>query len=92
MGHVDEFNNNNFEKQELIVPARTHEVTITRYGQVVWSGTVPVGANQRVIINISNSRQRTTDWSRGAKLSSMPRFKAGLASASVVIAPVTNIN
>jgi hypothetical protein len=42
-----------------------------------------------VIVNISNNKQRTKDWPRGEELGSMPRFKAGLASASVVIAPVS---
>jgi hypothetical protein len=62
---------------------------VTRNGQTVWSGAVPVAANQRVIINIMNGKIRTTDWPRGEELGEMPRFKAGLASASVVIAPVS---
>lgn len=89
VGHVDEFNQNILWKQELIVPVRTHDVTVTRNGQTVWSGAVPVAANQRVIINIMNGKIRTTDWPRGEELGEMPRFKAGLASASVVIAPVS---
>src|SRR4029077_18683174 len=67
----------------------THDVTVTRNGQVVWTGAVPVAANQRVIINIQNGQQRTKDWPRGGELGPMPRFKAGLMSASVVIAPVS---
>src|SRR6266481_403715 len=89
VGHVDEFNHNIWWKQELIVPVRTHDVTITRNGQEVWSGAVPVAANQRVIINLGNGTTRTTDWPRGEGLGEMARFKAGLASASVVIAPVS---
>ena len=89
VGHVDEFNNNIIWKQELIVPVRTHDVTVTRNGNVVWSGAVPVAANQRVIINIGNGKMRDKDWPRGAELGEMPRFKAGMASASVVIAPVS---
>jgi flagellar motor protein MotB len=89
VGHVDEFNHNILWKQELIVPVHTHNVTVTRNGQTVWSGAVPVAANQRVIININNGKIRTTDWHRGGKLGEMPRFKAGLASASVVVAPVS---
>jgi flagellar motor protein MotB len=89
VGHVDEFNQNILWKQELIVPVRTHDVTVTRNGQTVWSGAVPVAANQRVIIHINNGKIRTTDWPRGGELGEMPRFKAGLASASVVIAPVS---
>jgi flagellar motor protein MotB len=89
VGNVDEFNNNIWWKQELIVPVRTHDVTVTRNGREVWSGAVPVAANQRVIINIGNATTRTTDWPRGEGLGEMARFKAGLASASVVIAPVS---
>lgn len=89
VGHVDEFNQDILWKQELIVPVRTHDVTVTRNGQTVWSGSVPVAANQRVIINIANGKIRTTDWPRGGELGEMSRFKAGLASASVVIAPVS---
>lgn len=89
VGHVDEFNQDILWKQELIVPVRTHDVTVTRNGQTVWSGSVPVGANQRVIINIASGKIRTTDWPRGGELGEMSRFKAGLASASVVIAPVS---
>jgi flagellar motor protein MotB len=89
VGHVDEFNQDIWWKQELIVPVRTHDITVTRNGQTVWSGAVPVGANQRVIINIGNGKIRTTDWPRGGELGEMSRFKAGLASASVVVAPVS---
>jgi len=89
VGHLDEFNHDIGWKQELIVPPGSHEVTVTRNGKVVWSGTVPVVSNQRVIVYINNGRQRTTDWPRGAKLAAMPRFHAGYASASVVIAPVS---
>jgi flagellar motor protein MotB len=89
VGHVDEFNQDIWWKQELIVPVRTHDITVTRNGQTVWTGSVPVGANQRVIINIGNGKIRTTDWPRGGELGEMSRFKAGLASASVVIAPVS---
>lgn len=89
VGHVDEFNHNIWWKQELIVPPGTHEVTVTRYGQVTWSGKLTVAANQRVIVDISNDKQKVKDWPRGAQLGTMNRFKAGAASASVVIAPVS---
>ena len=89
VGHVDEFNQDIWWKQELIVPPGTHQVTITRHGDVVWSGSVPIVANQRVLINLGRDTQRTTDWPRGAELDTMPRFSAGLVSTSVVIAPVS---
>lgn len=88
VGHVDEFNNNTWAKQELIVPPGSHEVTVTRHGRVIWSGTVPVEANKRVIVHINNGKQQTKDWPRGAELGMMHRFVAKTASATIVIAPV----
>jgi len=90
VGHVDEFNNEIISHQELIVPPGTHELMITRYGKELWSGSVTVGADQRVILNISNGKQVTKAWPRGSsKLSAaVPRFHAGIASATVVVAPV----
>ncbi|MBZ5526790.1 MAG: OmpA family protein [Acidobacteriia bacterium] len=90
VGHVDEFNNELFLHQELIVPPGNHLVTITRHGTEIWSGKLSVPENQRVIVDISNGRIRTKDWSRGKHLDSLHRFKAGIASATVVIAPVSS--
>jgi flagellar motor protein MotB len=89
VGHVDEFNNDIGWKQELIVPPGSHEVTVTRRNRVIWSGTVPVEPNKRVIVTISHGKQKTKDWPRGAELQAMHRFTAGVASASIVIAPVS---
>jgi hypothetical protein len=91
VGHVDEFNNDIIEHQELVVPPGRHEVTVTRYGKELWSGVVTVGANQRVIVDISNGKQVTKDWPRGShQLSAgVQRFKAGVASATIAVAPVS---
>jgi hypothetical protein len=91
VGHVDEFNHDILLHQELIVPPGTHQVTVTRYGKDIWSGPVTVAANQRVIVNISNGKQKIKDWPRGtSQLSaSIPRFYAGIASATITIAPVS---
>jgi outer membrane protein OmpA-like peptidoglycan-associated protein len=56
----------------------------------VWSGTISVAANQRVIVNISNGSQKVKDWPRGNELKSLHRFSAGTASATVAIAPVSS--
>ena len=89
VGHVDEFNHNIHWHQELIVPPGEHLVTVTREGKEVWSGTVPVAADQRVIVTISNGKRKVKDWPRGTELGAVSRFKAGVASATVVVAPVT---
>jgi outer membrane protein OmpA-like peptidoglycan-associated protein len=91
VGHVDEFNNNIVRHQELIVPPGRHELYVTRFGKELWSGVVTVGADQRVIVDISNGRQVTKDWPRGTKelTGGVQRFRAGTASATVAIAPVS---
>jgi OmpA family protein/PEGA domain-containing protein len=90
VGHVDEYNNELFAHQELIVPPGNHLLTITRHGKETWSGVVAVGENQRVIVDISNGNIRTKDWPRGKELGSVRRFKAGILSATTVIAPVSS--
>jgi hypothetical protein len=91
VGHVDEFNNDIIRHQELVVPPGRHELTVTRYGKELWAGVVTVGANQRVIVDISNGKQVTKDWPRGShELSAgVQRFKAGVVSATIAVAPVS---
>jgi len=90
VGHVDEFNNDIGWHQELVVPPGNHQVTVTRRGNEVWSGTISVAANQRVIVDISNGKQKVKDWQGGGKLHALPRFTAGMASARVTVAPVSS--
>jgi len=90
VGHIDEFNNNIGWHQELVVPPGSHRVTVTRRGQEVWSGTISVAANQRVIVNISNGSQKIKDWPQGNELKSLHRFTAGTASTTVAVAPVSS--
>jgi outer membrane protein OmpA-like peptidoglycan-associated protein len=89
VGHIDEMNNNIGWHQELIVPVGNHIVTVTRRGQHVWSDTVSVAANRRVIIDISSGKRKTKEWAAGAQLKALPRFTAGIASARIVVAPVS---
>jgi len=89
VGHVDMFNNANLWHQQLIVPAGKHHVTImTRDGEL-WAGDIEVPANKRVILNAQKGTTTVKDWSEGANHAPMSRFAAGIASASVVVAPVT---
>jgi len=91
VGHVDELNHDIVLHQELVVPPGTHEVTVTRYGKELWSGSVTVAADQRVILDISNGKQVTKAWPRGSGElgAAVPRFHAGTASATVAVAPVS---
>jgi len=90
VGHIDEFNHNIGWHQELVVPPGSHRVTVTRRGQEVWSGTISVAANQRVIVNISNGSQKIKDWPQGNELKSLRRFTAGTASTTVAVAAVSS--
>jgi len=93
VGHVDEFNHNIIWHQELVVPPGTHQVTVTRDGKELWSGALTVAADQRVIVDISNGKEKIKAWPRGSATNGLPasaaRFKAGIASATVVVAPVS---
>ena len=89
VGHSDEFNNELMMKQELIVPPSKHLLTILSGDKEVWSGTVEVPANQRVVIDIPKGVRKTVPWSRGEQLKSLPHFKAGVASAAVAVAKPT---
>jgi hypothetical protein len=94
VGHVDEFNNGgewfNCCTQQLVVPAGTHEVTVVDlHAKELWSGSVSVPANQRVIVYVPSGKQKITPWPEGAAMTSSPRFTAGSASASIAIASVS---
>src|SRR5271167_4759572 len=94
VGHVDEMNNGGewFAccTRQLVVPAGTHQVTVTDvHAKELWSGSVTVPANQRVILYVPSGKQKVKPWPTGAAINSLPRFTAGIASASIAIAPVT---
>lgn len=89
VGHGDEFNHEWWWKQELIVPPGTHQLTIVRQGNELWSGAVDVPVNQRVVVDIPKGVRKTVSWPRGEKVDSVARFKAGSASATVAVAKPT---
>src|SRR5262249_56443376 len=83
VGHGDEFNNEFWFKQELVVPPGTYQVTIKSKDKDVWSGRVSVAANQRVVVDAHKGVRKSVPWKRGEKLGTIPRFKVGTASATV---------
>ncbi len=90
VGHGDESNTDFlWWKQELVVPPGRYEVSIQSGDKDVWSGPVDVPANQRVVLDASKGVRKTVPWSRGEKLGTAPRFKAGVASATVAVAKPT---
>ncbi|MCL5004999.1 MAG: OmpA family protein [Acidobacteria bacterium] len=90
VGHVDEFDNNFLFKQQLIVPPGTYQMDITWWGNEIWAGPVTVKPDERVIVHVNKNGATTTKpWPKGAKLTSLPRFKAGINTTTVAVAPVT---
>jgi outer membrane protein OmpA-like peptidoglycan-associated protein len=89
VGHVDEFNHEWWWHQELVVPPGTHQLTVLSGDKEAWSGPVTVEANKRVVIDIPKGVRKTVAWPRGEQLKSLPRFKAGTASATVAVAKPT---
>jgi len=90
VGHVDEFDWNWIWHQRLLVHPGTYQVTVTREGNTIWSGPVNVKAGQQVTVYLNrNGKMKTKEWARGEKMGPQPRFHAGIASATVPVAPVT---
>src|SRR6201993_4692282 len=92
VGHGDEFNHGGAFLpcciQQLVVPAGTHTLTLVYKDWTLWSGTVTVNANERVLLNAHNGSQRVKPWTKGGSIPSLPRFTAGTASATVAVASV----
>ena len=89
VGHGDEFDNSWVWKQELVVPPGTYQVTVKQEDKELWSGSVDVPANKRVVVDIPKGVRKTVDWTRGEKLKSIPRFTVGTASATIAVAKPT---
>jgi len=89
VGYVDEFDWNWLWHQRLLVHPGTYQIDVTRNGQSVWSGQVNVEAGKQVSINLHGGTTKTKNWKQGNTLGAQPRFKAGMASSTVAVAPVT---
>jgi hypothetical protein len=90
VGHVDEFDWDWIWHQRLLVHPGTYNVTVTRKGNSIWSGPVTVKAGERVTVHLDHDGKMTTSsWPEGNTMDAQPRFHAGVASATVPIAPVS---
>lgn len=90
VGHVDEFNWDWIWHQRLLVQPGTYRVTVKHKGDAIWSGDVTAKAGQKVIIYLDkNGKMVTKNFHAGDVLGPQPRFHAGIASATVPVAPVT---
>ena len=92
VGHVDEFDWNWVWHQRLLVKPGTYQVNVTREGNSIWSGPVDVKAGQRVIVYLDqNGKRKTKSWPEGNTIEPQPRFRVGLASATIPVAPVSAV-
>ncbi len=90
VGHVDEFDWNWIWHQRLLVKPGTYQVTVTHEGNTIWSGPVTAKAGQQVTVYLNhNGEMKTKEWKEGLNMPPQPRFHAGIASATVPVAPVT---
>ncbi len=90
VGHVDEFNWDWIWHQRLLLHPGTYQLTATREGQTIWSGPVTVTAGKHITVYLDqNGRTKTQNWAQGETIGPQPRFMAGIASATVPVAPVT---
>jgi OmpA family/PEGA domain len=90
VGHVDEFDWNWIWHQRLLVHPGTYQVSVTRKGNTIWSGPVTVKAGQQVTVYLDHDgKMKTKTWNTGLKMPEQTRFRAGIASATVAVAPVT---
>lgn len=89
VGHVDEFDWDWIWHQRLLVKPGTYQIDVTRNGQTVWSGPVTVQAGQHVTVHLSDGKTDTKNWKQGNTLKPQPRFKAGMASTTVAVAPTS---
>jgi len=90
VGHVDEFDWNWIWHQRLLVKPGTYNVAVTREGKDIWSGPVTVKAGEQVTVYLDkDGKMKTKNWHQGDTMAPEPRFTAGIASATVPIAPVT---
>jgi hypothetical protein len=73
------------------VPPGKYQLTVFDYGGAeIYSGPVNVRENERVILSLDQTGEKgSTDWPGGQALSSLPRFKAGIAGATVAVAKPT---
>jgi hypothetical protein len=90
VGHVDEFDWNWIWHQRLLVKPGTYQVTVTHEGNTVWDGPITAKAGQQITVDLNHhGAAKVKEWKEGLTMSPQPRFHAGIASATVPVAPVT---
>jgi OmpA family/PEGA domain len=90
VGHGDMTNHHIWFKQQLILPVGTYDVNVTERGKELFSGPVTVNRNERVLLYVDQGGKRVVkSWSEGTDMNQQKRFKAGRATTTVAVAPVS---
>jgi hypothetical protein len=90
VGHGDEMNNHIWNRQQLILPVGTYDLTVNDKGRELFSGPVKIERNQRLQLYVDRHGEQVVRlWGDGIHINPQPRFKAGIASATIAVAPVS---
>lgn len=91
VGHVDEMNHGTGPHQKLVVPVGTYQLIVVnpKESQPVYSQSIEVKNNERVIVNVATGKIKYEKWHGVGKHAALGRFHTGAATASIAVAPVT---
>ena len=89
VGHVDMFDNHIWYSQQLLVPAGTHQVTVTRKGRTYFSGPLEVHEGERVTLWTSNQKIKRQMVSANPNAARRRSKMGDIVSARISVAPVS---
>jgi hypothetical protein len=90
VAHGDMVNTHLWFKQQLLLKPGTYDVLVTERGKDLFSGPITINRNERVILYVDQGgKQVVKSFSEGTGMGPQQRFKAGAATATVAIAPVS---
>jgi hypothetical protein len=90
VGHVDEFNWDWIWHQRLLVKPGTYQIKVTHNSRTIWAGPVTAAAGKHITIYLDrDGAKKVQDWSKGLTMAPQPRFRVGIASATIPVAPIT---
>jgi outer membrane protein OmpA-like peptidoglycan-associated protein len=90
VGHADESDNSFIWQQELLVPPGTHQLMLVHGDKTIWSGPVTVEAGKRTILHVEGGgSQHIEAWKGAEPHGDLPRFRAGLSTATIAVGPTT---
>jgi len=89
VGHADEMDNSFIWQQELLVPPGTHQLTLVHGDKTIWSGPVTVEAGKRTVLDAVKGTTKVEAWKGAEPKGSLPRFKAGINTATIAVGPTT---